>query len=179
MFGYSEEEALILSLQDIHPPDEVPTDLQRFDAAGQGLVRINEDRPCLGKDGSIFYADITGHRIICEGQPCLLGLFRDVTERRRATAALAESEEVKKCVETGKIRQLEMDYVRPDGGITPIEINATCLETIEGRRIMALHRDITERKNAQEASYFRATQIAILFGSSTDTLPLSPPDGPP
>ena len=60
----------------------------RFEAAAEGRVSINENRPVLRKDGSIFYADITGHRILDEGRPRLLALFRDVTERRQAQAAL-------------------------------------------------------------------------------------------
>jgi PAS domain S-box-containing protein len=88
MVGYSEEELLAASVSDIHPPAEVPNDLKRFQAVAEGRVSINEDRPVLRKDGSIFYADITGHRILYQGRPCLLALFRDVTERRRAEAAL-------------------------------------------------------------------------------------------
>jgi PAS domain S-box-containing protein len=88
MLGYCEEELLAASIEDIHPPEAVPDDLQRFQAAAEGRVSINEDRPVLRKDGSIFYADITGHRILYEGRPCLLALFRDITERKQAVEAL-------------------------------------------------------------------------------------------
>jgi len=88
MLGYSEEEVLAASISDIHPPDEVPNDLRRFQAAAEGQASINENRPVLRKDGSLFYADVTGHRILYQGRPCLLALFRDVTERRHAQAAL-------------------------------------------------------------------------------------------
>ena len=88
MLGYSEEELLGASIKDIHPPEEVPNDLERFQAAAEGRVSINEDRPVLRKDGSVFYADITGHRIVYNGRPCLLALFRDVTERKQAQKAL-------------------------------------------------------------------------------------------
>lgn len=88
MLGYSEEEFLRLSLTDIHPSEEVPNDLQRFQAAAEGRVSMNEDRPVLRKDGSILYADISGHRIVYDGRPCLLALFRDVTERRQHQEAL-------------------------------------------------------------------------------------------
>jgi PAS domain S-box-containing protein len=88
MLGYSEQELLRASIQDIHPHDEVPNDLRRFQAAADGRVTINEDRPVLRKDGSIFYADITGHPIVFAGRRCLLALFRDVTERRQALESL-------------------------------------------------------------------------------------------
>ena len=67
MLGYAEEELLAASVSDIHPAEEVADDLQRFQAVAEGRVSINEDRPVLRKDGSIFYADITGHRIVYEG----------------------------------------------------------------------------------------------------------------
>lgn len=88
MLGYTEEELLKASIRDIHPVEEVPNDLERFQAAADGRVSINEDRPVLRKDGSIFYADITGHPIVYAGRRCLLALFRDVTERKQAHEAL-------------------------------------------------------------------------------------------
>jgi signal transduction histidine kinase len=42
----------------------------------------------LRKDGSVFYADITSSRIIYRERPCVIGFFRDVTERRQAQEAL-------------------------------------------------------------------------------------------
>jgi len=93
MLGYTEEELLSASIKDIHPREEVPNDLQRFQAAAECRVTINEDRPILRKDGSIFYADITGHRIIYQGRPCLLALFRDITERKRAQQDLMEAKQ--------------------------------------------------------------------------------------
>ena len=88
MLGYDEEELLEKSIPDLHPPEEVTNDLQRFQAAAEGRVSINEDRPVLRKNGSLFYADITGHRILYEGRPCLLALFRDMTEHKQAEDAL-------------------------------------------------------------------------------------------
>jgi PAS domain S-box-containing protein len=87
MLGYSEEELVAKSVPDLHPPEEAANDLQRYQAAVEGRVSINEDRPVLRKDGRIFYADITGQRILYQGRPCLLALFRNVTERRQAQAA--------------------------------------------------------------------------------------------
>ena len=101
MLGYSEEELLAASVKDIHPPEEVTNDLRRFQAVADRQRSINENRPVLRKDGSIFYADISGRRILFNGRPCVLALFRDVTERRQAQEALRESEEkYKTLVET-------------------------------------------------------------------------------
>jgi len=101
MLGYSEEELLAASIQDIHPTEEVPNDLQRFQAAAEGRVSINENRPVLRKDGSVFYADITGHRVFYDERPCLLALFRDITERKRAEEALQQSHEELRSIYNG------------------------------------------------------------------------------
>ncbi len=88
MLGYSMDELLTASIKDIHPPEEAPNDLQRFQAAAEGPAAMNEERPVLRKDGSIFYADISGHPIVYGGRHCLLAFFRDVTERKQAQQAL-------------------------------------------------------------------------------------------
>ena len=92
MLGYSEQDLLSMSIPDLHPLESASDDLNRFEAAAEGRVSINQDRPVLRKDGSIFYADITGHRIIYNGRPCLLALFRDVTERKRVDTLIQASE---------------------------------------------------------------------------------------
>ena len=57
--------------------------------------RLNHARnvPCLRKDGSIVYVDITATRIAYHGQPCLLAFFHDVTEQRQAIEAIRAGEE--------------------------------------------------------------------------------------
>ena len=101
MVGYSEEELLAALISDIHPSDEVTNDLQRFQQVAEGQRSLNENRPILRKNGTIFYADIAGRRIFYHGRPSVLALFRDVTERRQAQVALQESEEkYKTLVET-------------------------------------------------------------------------------
>ena len=59
--------------------------------------------------------------------------------------------EVAKCLETGAVRHLEVGYVGPEGGVIPIEINASVINSSQERRIISLCRDITDRKRAEEA----------------------------
>ena len=59
--------------------------------------------------------------------------------------------EVKRCVEQGYVRNLEIDYINRSGQITSIELNATVLGSGDSARILSLCRDITDRKRAGEA----------------------------
>ena len=54
--------------------------------------------------------------------------------------------EVRTCFERGCVRHLEIDYDDGAGNRTPVEINATVVETRRGRRILTLCRDISERR---------------------------------
>ena len=49
----------------------------------------------------------------------------------------------------GSRRILKIDYVGPDGNVTPIEIHANAIETAEGMRILAICQDITTRKRIE------------------------------
>ena len=88
LLGYSEEELLSMSITDIHPADDYAATVQRIQTRVGGKVQEDTNVPMLRKDGSIFYADIMGNRLTYGGHPCVLGLFRDITERRQAQAAL-------------------------------------------------------------------------------------------
>ena len=46
----------------------------------------------LRKDGSIFYADIMGNSLTYDGRPCVLGLYRDISEDDRPKPPWNESE---------------------------------------------------------------------------------------
>jgi PAS domain S-box-containing protein len=88
MLGYSEAELLALSVANIHPPDSLPTVLAQFVAICERRLGRVDEVPMLRKDGSIFYADIIAAWLEHRGRPHVLGFFRDVTERKRATDLL-------------------------------------------------------------------------------------------
>ena len=56
-----------------------------------------------------------------------------------------------KCLQQGFVRNLEIDYLNREGRIVPVEVNATVVKSSQGVQILALCRDITERKMAEEA----------------------------
>src|SRR4030042_3388691 len=92
MLGYTKEEIESLTINDIHPPKEISHVIDEFEKQAKGEKVLAEDLPVLRKDGSIFYADIGSSPAIIGGVPCLLGIFRDITDRKRAEEDLKESE---------------------------------------------------------------------------------------
>jgi len=78
--------------------------------------------------------------------------------------------EVRRCVETGVVRNLEIDYVTPDGRIIPVEINARLVETREGRVILTLCRDISERRQAENALKESEERFRLIAETASDAI---------
>ncbi len=95
-------------------------------------------------DANAEYVRLSGHETLQE----ILG--RNVVEWTAPHDLQRNAAEVEKCAKTGMVRNLEIDYIGKNGVITPIEINATVVQTGKGTRILSLCRDITERKRAEE-----------------------------
>lgn len=88
MLGYSNEELLQLGVDDIHPPEGLEYVKQQFARQARGEITLAQDMPILRKDGTVFYADINSSPLSLAGRQCLLGVFHDITERRRNEQAL-------------------------------------------------------------------------------------------
>ncbi len=71
--------------------------------------------------------------------------------------------EFDRILRNGWIRNQEVDYCTPSGEIIPIEVNATLWRTKQGDRIVALCRDIRERKKAEEALRFDEQRLETLL----------------
>ena len=92
MFGYLEEEMLKLQVKDIHPEESLKKVLAEFDALKRVKKNWALNIPCLRKNGSIFYANISETSIVVDGVKCNAGFFTDVTESKKAEERLSKSE---------------------------------------------------------------------------------------
>ncbi len=88
MLGYSEKELLSLSVKDIHRPEDLPNVLEQFQAQAEGRLIVAESIPVLRKNGNLFYADITTTAIDYHGRRCNIGVFHDITARKKAEESL-------------------------------------------------------------------------------------------
>jgi PAS domain S-box-containing protein len=96
------------------------------------------------RDANEEYIRLSGHNIL--GQ--IIG--RKITEWTAEHDRARNAEEIELCLKQGFVRNLEIDYVDKNGRVTPIEINATVVETTGGKVIMTLCRDISKRRKAED-----------------------------
>lgn len=210
LLGYSREELLRLSIPDVDADPVVVLPAHEDLLAGGRL--INYEHSLRRKDGSVITV-LNNSRALTDSDGNVVGMqstLLDITHRKRAEAALRESEEnyralvettgtgyvilddhgrvvdanaeyvrltgfrrlseivgrtvfewtapheqeknalaIARCLNDHGIRNLEIDYLWPDGRIMPIEVNATVQGERAARRIIALCREITERKRFQ------------------------------
>ncbi len=90
MLGYSDDEIRQLSVVDIHPEESLPFVLEKFEKQRNQEQSLARDIPTRRKDGSVFYADVNAFPITISGKTCLMGIFRDVTELKRAQQELED-----------------------------------------------------------------------------------------
>lgn len=91
-YGYSKEEFLAMTINDIRPPEEVPALLAnvRNVTEGRDKAGVWQHRK---KSGEIMEVEVTSHTLVFTGRRAELVLAYDVTAQRRTEAALRESEE--------------------------------------------------------------------------------------
>jgi PAS domain S-box-containing protein len=118
MLGYTEEELLQMSVRDIHPPENVAADLEFFKARFEGRLSEVRTRPFLRKDGSVFYADIRASKIMYRGRACLVGFFRDATERIQAEQALRQERQILSNLLAASDRQRQLISYEIHDGLT-------------------------------------------------------------
>ncbi|MDT8317328.1 MAG: PAS domain S-box protein [bacterium] len=91
MTGYSQEEFVNMGVLDMHPEEALTHVIEQLERLSRGEIEAAENIPVKRKDGSIFYADIKASTYWMGGEKCLLGIFRDITERKQAEEAISRA----------------------------------------------------------------------------------------
>ncbi len=81
--GYSQEEIKNLELMDIHPKKDIPYVIDQFESQVKKRSTLAKDIPVKTREGNVFYADVNSAPITLTGKRCLVGIFRDITERKK------------------------------------------------------------------------------------------------
>jgi PAS domain S-box-containing protein len=127
-----------------------------------GFVIIDQDGLVL--DANPEYVRLTGHHDLSEivGRSVIEGTADH--EKEKNAAAVGE------CFKKGYIRNLEIAYVDSKGSFTPIEINATYMESEGVAQILTLCRDITQRKRAEEKLLQTLESIRRAVGTTVQVM---------
>ena len=143
-------EAVMVNLRDITERKRAEEELRENEDKYRTLIETTDtgyviiDQDGLVRDANSEYVRLTGHHDLSK----IVG--RCVLEWTAESQKEKNAEAVKACFDKGYIRNLEIDYVDAKGNLTPIEINATCIE-IEGKKhTITICRDISQRKRAEE-----------------------------
>ena len=92
MLGYSKDEMSHMRVPEILHPD-ARSAFERFLSGILTSPAFKEELIHVHKSGRFIYAEVQGRAFKFNGKDCLLGVIRDITERKRAEAALKDSEE--------------------------------------------------------------------------------------
>ena len=122
------------------PEESLPAVATEFDKQVARTQSLARNIPVRRKDGSVFYADINSLPIRFSGAACLMGVFRDVTERKQAEDRLRENESRFRSV----IEQSLDGIVLTDEEGHVIEWNRTQEEVTGKRRGEVLHLPLWE-----------------------------------
>jgi len=132
---------------DAGPEDSLRASERKYrtliEATGTGYVILDAEGKVL--DANPEYVRLAGRSSLQE----ILGA--KVTEWTAPYDLIRNLEEVRKCLERGSVRNLEIDFTAPGGAITPVEINATVLDGPTGPRILTLCTDITGRRKLEQS----------------------------
>ena len=91
MHGYSVKEMLKLGIQDLDAPETAVLRQERLKRLGAG-ERLTFEAVHRRKDGTLFPLEVTTVMMDLAGKKCIMSIERDITERKRASKALEESE---------------------------------------------------------------------------------------
>jgi PAS domain S-box-containing protein len=106
MLGYSEEELTRMGVADIHPKESLEQVLVEIQAQVSGAKTVSEDLPCVRKDGQVIFVSINASTVTIDQTEYLLGVFRDITNRKQAEEQLEQARRKAEAANEAKSRFL-------------------------------------------------------------------------
>ena len=105
LFGYTADEAARITLEQLAPPDELPSWLELIESRRAGNMEVvSFSSEVLGKDGHRIPLDVNNVPIIQDGEVRgLLNICRDATERLKAEQAETRLRQVQKMEALGTL----------------------------------------------------------------------------
>jgi PAS domain S-box-containing protein len=92
-YGYTREEFLAMTLQDIHLPQDVPA-LRDLVAKNEAGLRNRGEWRHRRKDGTIIDVEITRNTLTLAGRPAALAMAHDVTKRKSVETQLLQAQKM-------------------------------------------------------------------------------------
>ncbi len=231
MSGWTRAEVLGLDHVVANPAEVAPTIRALHERALAGQA-ISLEVPLVRRDGTRYELELRGVPIQHRGQPHVLYMGRDITEQKRAEAALRTSEEQYRAIFNasadalvlwdsqyrrvdvnaayqqmygwsreevigrsydlpqfppeyartrldlvrralaGESCHAELLAIRRDGSTVLTEVHAIPFRHLGQPHVLAIARDITERKRAEQALRASEEQYRSIFEAATDSLQL-------
>ncbi|TMH00289.1 MAG: PAS domain S-box protein, partial [Betaproteobacteria bacterium] len=153
MLGYSEEALLRLSAADTYAAEEKALFAQRIADLGEIKTRLFE-RMMRRKDGTLFPVEMSVRRL---SSGMNQGIVRDITERRKAQQALAESQAALHRAQL--LAKLGHILTQPDGSFERWSDTLPQLIGVEPDRMPRSTREWLDLLHPEDRARFRSTAI--------------------